>query len=1051
MNEHDRETEIQLGNASDALPPGDVLPQKKDAACFLISRKIKLMLFLAVLIPCVWFFHAGHINQTARYDAIQAFFENTGENAHTFRIDRYLFDPERRMNTTDWSFYAGHYYSNKSPGTTWFGIALLAPVYPVERLLCPSGAGISPYAEIFNAWYLNFMMSVLPTAFSVLGMLSILLRLGFSETKAVFGALLTVLGTALFPYSITLLAHTAVAACLIFSLERYLKGTRRSLFWSGAFFAAAVLLDYSAGILLPMVVPVLLWKKKKESWRFFAGAVPFACLYCLYNQMCFGSPFSFAAQFINPIYKGNGMAGMVSPWIPAELLIGVKRGVLLMMPFFVFAFPGFAAMWKRGGFHRQIALLCAGTILLLLAMNSFFNGWHGGATTVARYMIPAFPAWAILALSALLKRPKTRWLFLLTVLISLMNMFAIACYTPMTSEPDPSPLYSTTYAHLFDTHAPSILKTPLALHAIRKDREALARASTFTLGELLGMNYGVSRILLFVILCGFCGFFVYCSRDALKRFFLPAGLKIPHIRTLTALVITAMILTLLFPGAVPWGVRESSVCFARNPFDSNPADLPFAGLYLGQGFFSVLALFSKNILILAFLKTLLVMSATVFCLKKAAEILNVNWDIPVLLLFASPYAVISMKSMDAASLMLPVGAALLLLFSKPPPPKWAVFTMVAASLLLILFAPGKLACLEKLLFVIGYAGFSDTFCSPGLNHSDPGANITLIVAAFVSSCIGLTAVSIGIFNRKRGWALLLCAIVTAKVGLMYFGSDRSCCFSAAGGLPFLCILAADGARMFRDLLKRLFPKDMCNQILTVLLAVYVVFSMLVWVMFLGMIRRDSGTAELDRFGSSLGTQQALVWELRDMLIRKGVPQDAARFVAAKQDIQLLKAFTALYRMNAVCAPYTLSPSSIVPQDKMPSVMLCREESFLKTGELKIMLYYDKNAPQKGALPPSSSSPSLRPSGQSSSSGGQLRPANGTHTRTRQNSGTSSKNPVSNTSSKPKTAASAQSKPKTAASAQSKPKTAASAQSKPKTAASAPVPSQEASSQNPAQD
>ena len=206
-------------------------------------RRLSLMLFFTALLFCAWFFHAGHVNQIARYDAVSAFFENIGDDAHTFRIDRYLYSEGKQMNTSDWSEYGGHYYSNKSPGTTWFGVALLAPVYPLERRICPDGDGISPRAEIFNAWYLNFMMGVLPTAFSVLALVGILLKLGASEARAYPGALLIVLGTAVFPFATTLMAHSAVAACLVFSLWSYLRGGRFSLAASGAWFGAAVLLD----------------------------------------------------------------------------------------------------------------------------------------------------------------------------------------------------------------------------------------------------------------------------------------------------------------------------------------------------------------------------------------------------------------------------------------------------------------------------------------------------------------------------------------------------------------------------------------------------------------------------------------------------------------------------------------------------------------------------------------------------------------------------------------------------------------------------------------
>ena len=189
---------VPASGESSAFSPGEMSASVPESSAmpFLSRRRLSLILFFTALLFCAWFFHVGHVNQIARYDAVSAFFENTGDDAHTFRIDRYLYSEGRQMNTSDWSEYGGHFYSNKSPGTTWFGVALLAPVYPLERRFCPDGDGISPRAEIFNAWYLNFMMGVLPTAFSVLALIGILLKFGAGEARAYPGALLIVLGTA---------------------------------------------------------------------------------------------------------------------------------------------------------------------------------------------------------------------------------------------------------------------------------------------------------------------------------------------------------------------------------------------------------------------------------------------------------------------------------------------------------------------------------------------------------------------------------------------------------------------------------------------------------------------------------------------------------------------------------------------------------------------------------------------------------------------------------------------------------------------------------------
>ena len=122
---------MNLGSAEDERmePERDGVPVPGEVSSMSPSarRRLSLILFFTALLFCAWFFQVGNVNQIARYDAIFAFFENTGDDAHTFRIDRYLYSEGKVLNTSDWSEYDGHYYSNKSPGTTWFGVALLAP------------------------------------------------------------------------------------------------------------------------------------------------------------------------------------------------------------------------------------------------------------------------------------------------------------------------------------------------------------------------------------------------------------------------------------------------------------------------------------------------------------------------------------------------------------------------------------------------------------------------------------------------------------------------------------------------------------------------------------------------------------------------------------------------------------------------------------------------------------------------------------------------------------------------------------------------------------
>ena len=711
-------------------------------------RRLSLILFLTALLFCGWFFQVGNVNQIARYDAIFAFFENTGDDAHTFRIDRYLYSEGKVLNTSDWSEYGGHYYSNKSPGTTWFGVALLAPIYPLQRHFWPEGNGISPRAEIFDAWYLNFMMGVLPTAFSVLALAGILLKLGASEARAYPGALLIVLGTAVFPFSTTLMAHSTVAVCLVFSLWSYLRGGRFSLFASGVWFGAAVLLDYSAGLLLPLALAGIVWRDKARIWQFIAGGIPFAVLYCVYNAMCFGGPFSFAAQYINPVYRteGNAAGGLLAlpnAWLILELLVGARRGVLISSPFFFFAIPGFLCLWKQGGLRRGVALLCALSFAVLLLMNASFNGWHSGASFTARYIVPVYPLIGILAVMAPLKPGWRRGLFGLLVAVSLLNMFAVASLSVTPPENDPSPIYVTSYRHLLDTTPPIVLVSQLGLQSLRPDAAELRDAARFTIGSLAGLSYGASRAVISLL-----GLLAWTWLLTVRFDYLPGGREIPlsgkwsnaaaSLRTLLlkrqvglwgVLACSAVAAALLLPGDIPFTYRgELQVHSAAvDAVEEHVFANPFEKWGFAALFYQMLYLFSKDIVLIAFLKTALSVTACFLLLTEAAKRSKLSAPLLFLFVVLSPYYLLAHRSLRGDSLLLPAGAFVLYALvrlserdggSRRQRRLLLIFSVLIWAMLWLRTPAGRVSLLGPFAVLQAtFGGFADVF-HPGLGEID---------------------------------------------------------------------------------------------------------------------------------------------------------------------------------------------------------------------------------------------------------------------------------------------------------------------------------------------
>lgn len=845
-------------------------------------RRLSLVVFFTALLFCSWFFHVGHVNQLARYDAVSAFFENTGDDARTFRIDRYLYSENKHMNTSDWSEFDGHYYSNKSPGTTWFGVALLAPIRPLERRICPDGDGISPRAEIFNAWYLNFMMGVLPTAFSALALAGILLKLGASEARAYPGALLIALGTAVFPFATTLMAHSTVAACLVFSLWSYLRGGRFSLFASGAWFGAAVLFDYSAGLLLPLALVFVAIREKGRIWQFLLGGLPFAVLYCVYNAMCFGGPFSFAAQHINPVYRTEGDAGgllrLPNPWLILELLFGARRGVLAASPFLIFAVPGFVFLWRERGLRRGLALLIPLSFLTLLLMNASFNGWHSGASFTARYMVPVFPLVGVLALLAPLKPGWRRVLFGLLAAISLLNMFAAASYTVTPPESDPSPIYATSYRHLADGVPPPPLYPPvqLGLQALRPDAAELRDAARFTLGSLMGLSYGMSRLVVFL-----AGFAVWAWLLTVRFDFLsgrPGGTPREKRAAVSAmfgdfflkrrvglwalLACFAASAALLLPGDIPFThdaelqVQKAALDAAEGHAFANPfGEWGFSAL-----FFQTLLLFTKNIVFLAFLKTALSLLACWLLLRQAAK--RSGLPAPLLFLFStlSPYLLLAHKSLRGDSLLLPAGAFMLYAAVRLADRNDAAFRLKRVALptvslllwgLLLLRTPngtvnlrGPFAALQTT-----FAGFAEVF-HPELKAVDGDAASFLLLMTLISVAVAglsLLAGAVRVFVR-RDLAGIASLVLVLCASLSFLALKHPC-------HPFFWLFVAPFAAYLETTGAAWFLTGRVARPAKIALGVYFALCLCGWLEFMGVIHRDAGN-RADTFGTTLSEQQA---------------------------------------------------------------------------------------------------------------------------------------------------------------------------------------------------
>ncbi len=905
------------------------------------SLRFRLFLLLLIAIPCLFFFHAGHVNQTSRYDAISAFFENTGENTHTFRIDRYLYNDAKTVNTSDWSQYEQHYYSNKSPGTTLFGVIIIAPVRFLENCLIHDATKMLPPAwEIFNAWYLNLWISVLPVTLSVLPLLAIFLYLGFGKMRSVVGAVSSLLATAVFPYSTTLLAHSTVASFLIFSLYFFLRNRKFDAIISGGLLGVAVLLDYSAGVVLIPVGLFLLLYHRKKILPVIIGGLPWAILYCAYNMLCFHSPFSFAANYINPVYHASSFVTIPSFQILAELLIGAKRGILLMMPFFIFAFSGCVRLWKDGGTQRQMAVLISSSAVSLFLMNLMFNGWHGGATTVARYMIPVFPAWSILAFSAPMRTQRIRRLFLLLLCLSSMNMFTIASYTPMTYESDSSPLYQTSYEHLFDTKKPNFLRSPLGLTGTLPNWQKWNSAGSFSLPELMGCGYLASRFILFAGLFLAAIMLLWHFRIAFANAFLVRSGTKTQPSSWIVLACATLFLLCLFPGETSWGIRESAVAFVYK-FKDLPLAFQSPWIWLGSCFYHVLSLWSKNIYVLVFLKTLLCASFLWYVYKKISKLLGINAELWFIITMLSPYVFWSMRTLNDISLLLPCTALILwlavFLFEKIHSKKILLLVNLGIWIFVILlfcFMKELYENILSLLYFPTYYRFADAFY-PSLQSTDPQAFLILKFAGWMSVAFWGTTTITGLFSIPRKYLALLPAVIFfVCIGACLCGEFH---FSLVSAVPVLALLSLFGCIKLYAAISSL-ESEVLLQCVKATFVFIVTLCGLVWVMFSSVIKRDMGT--ISGFGTSLRCQQQLVIQANQSAMRMGIPQTEIRFLThTKEESSMLVPFSTLHKIHTQNIPYFLAKEQIRQESERPSFLIMRDNGVTKNGALKLRFYY----------------------------------------------------------------------------------------------------------------
>lgn len=553
----------------------------------------ELLLATAVLALCAYFFNSGSWNQNARLDAIFAFVE-PGAQQWTFRIDDFVPAPERGINTGDWNRVGDHYYANKLPGTILWGTLAYLPFYWALRLLQLDPS--TPALTSASAYWINLWVSVVPLALAAWAFCALLRRLGASPLRAFCIAFALCSCTALFPYATQLWGHPTAAACVCGALYFLWSnageatpappgtanvGSERRALCAGLLAGLAVCVDFMAAPVAAISV-VWAWRRaRREAVRVVLGGS--AGLLCIlgYNWYCFGSPLRFPIDGTNPSFVDEqrvlGVFGLPSLEALWQLTLGAYRGVFIQMPLLALAALGFACWFRR---DRRDPLLWGSLAVVLgtLWLAASFNGWHGGATVCARYLIPCLPLLAL----GLKELPSPLWTWPVTAAIggwSFLNMLAIAAVNPLVDQRASNPVYRTIYRQFAEGKLGG-QRLPLRLQALGPEAEV---ATTTNAGALLGLE---GQLQLLPLLVGLAALLAAAAvrLDALGRWRAAWAEARPGARQQLALMCLLVVVSasyvLTLASALLGGDNAEFVALSQRWGVAHPSGYPTYVLYL---------------------------------------------------------------------------------------------------------------------------------------------------------------------------------------------------------------------------------------------------------------------------------------------------------------------------------------------------------------------------------------------------------------------------------------------------------------------------------------
>jgi hypothetical protein len=452
----------RLAHARRLDPPALVVTPRAAARARALSsgaRTALVVLFLA-LFSYGYFYAPAAWNENSRFDVVRSIVERG-----RLDIDAY------HDNTGDKAFFAGHYYSDKAPGTALLAVPSYALYYGLlwlgDRELPDQKPGEPGHQALTNQEFRtglfvsSFFSVAMVSAMALLAFFALALRVGVDRKAATMATFAWGLGSLAFPYSTMLYGHGLCGSLLFLSFSSLVsqrldqRWTARGCAIAGLCASYAVVTEYPAAIAALLLLGYALHASRSRravGW-FVAGAMPPALILGAYNWICFGAPwalgYAHVADATFALGMSHGLMGLTypKPLVLFALLFGSWRGLLWSCPIVLFAI-GALVPFARGRW-RDEACLCIAVVLFFLLLNSSYYMWWGGAALGPRHLIPMLP----FALLPLARVPAGRWrTAALTLLSYSIVMMLVATAVGPEAPEDVDPVLCFHWSRFLDGH-----------------------------------------------------------------------------------------------------------------------------------------------------------------------------------------------------------------------------------------------------------------------------------------------------------------------------------------------------------------------------------------------------------------------------------------------------------------------------------------------------------------------------------------------------------------------------------------------------------------------